>query len=60
MLLTEDKFKTFTPNKICNTRESSEVLVCLSVESRVKVDEMVQSAVAGVNTYNEPQDHGFR
>ncbi|MDD5577709.1 MAG: VOC family protein [Methylobacter sp.] len=60
MLLTEAKFKTFTPKEICDATKSTEVLVCLSVESRGKVDDMVRKAVAaGGTTYNEPQDHGF-
>lgn len=60
MLLTEAKFKTFTPKPICDATKSTEVLVCLSCESRPKVDEMVRNAVAGGgSTYNEPQDHGF-
>lgn len=60
MLLTEAKFKTFTPKPICDATKSTEVLVCLSCESRAKVDEMVRNAVAGGgSTYNEPQDHGF-
>jgi predicted lactoylglutathione lyase len=60
MLLTEEKFKTFTPNEICNARKYTEVLVALSLESRDKVDEMVRKAInAGGTTYNEPQDHGF-
>jgi uncharacterized protein len=60
MLLTHEKFKTFTPKKICDATKSTEVLVCLSFESREKVDEMVRKAVAaGGTTYNEPQDHGF-
>jgi uncharacterized protein len=60
MLLTEAKFKTFTPKEICDTAKYSEVLVCLALESRAKVEEMVRQAVAaGGATYNEPQDHGF-
>jgi uncharacterized protein len=60
MLLTREKFKTFTPNEICDATKSTEVLVCLSMESREKVDEMVRNAIAaGGTTYNEPQDHGF-
>jgi uncharacterized protein len=60
MLLTEEKFKLFTPKKICDAMQSTEVLICLSCESRGKVDEMVTCAVtAGGTTYNEPQDHGF-
>lgn len=60
MLLTEEKFKAFTPKEICDATKSTEVLVCLSCESREKVDEMVRKAVtAGGTTYNEPQDYGF-
>ncbi|MEH2335196.1 VOC family protein [Nostoc sp.] len=60
MLLTHEKFKTFTPKEICDATKSTEVLVCLSSQSREEVDEMVRKAVtAGGTTYNEPQDHGF-
>lgn len=60
MLLTEAKFKTFTPKAICDAMKSTEVLVCLSCESRAEVDELVRKAVAAEGTtYNEPQDHGF-
>lgn len=60
MLLTHEKFKSFTPKEICDATKSTEVLVCLSCESREKVDEQVSKAVAaGGSTYNQPQDHGF-
>ncbi|MEG4963946.1 MULTISPECIES: VOC family protein [unclassified Microcoleus] len=60
MLLTEAKFKEFTPNAICDATKSTEVLVCLSSESREEVDKMIRNAVAaGGTTYNEPQDYGF-
>jgi predicted lactoylglutathione lyase len=60
MLLTHDKFRTFTPKEICDATKSTEVLVCLSLESREGVGEMVRKAVAaGGSTYNEPKDHGF-
>lgn len=60
MLLTEAKFKTFTPKEICDATKSTEVLVCLSLESREKVDEMVRKAVAADGTtYSEPKDYGF-
>src|SRR5437667_12787883 len=42
MLLTHDKFKTFTRKEICDATKSTEVLVCLSSESRGKVDELVR------------------
>ena len=60
MLLTEAKFKTFTPKAICDATKATEVLICLSCPSRAEVDEVVAKAVAaGGSTYNEPQDHGF-
>lgn len=60
MLLTEAKFKEFTPNPICDATQSTEVLVCLSSQSREEVDKMIRNAVAaGGTTYNEPQDYGF-
>jgi predicted lactoylglutathione lyase len=60
MLLTEEKFKAFTPKEICDAKKYTEVLVALALESRAQVDEMVRKAVAaGGTTYNEPQDHGF-
>ncbi|MGQ0698311.1 MAG: VOC family protein [Panacagrimonas sp.] len=60
MLLTETKFQTFTPKLICDASRSTEVLLCLSRESRAAVDEMVARAVsAGGSTYQEAQDHGF-
>jgi predicted lactoylglutathione lyase len=60
MLLTEEKFKTFTPKEICDARKFTEVLVALSYDSRAEVDDLVRKAVAaGGSTYNEPQDHGF-
>lgn len=60
MLLTYERFKSFTPNAICDATKSTEVLVCLSAESREAVDDRVRKAIAaGGTTYNEPQDHGF-
>jgi predicted lactoylglutathione lyase len=60
MLLTQDKFKAFTPKKICDATKSTEVLVALSCENREAVEEMVRNAVAaGGTTYNEPKDYGF-
>lgn len=60
MLLTEAKFKTFTPKAICDATKSTEVLLALSCESRTKVDELVRQAVAaGGTTYSESQDYGF-
>jgi uncharacterized protein len=60
MLLTYEFFQTFIPHKISDATRSTEVLVCLSSESRTEVDEMIRKAVeAGGSTYRDPQDHGF-
>ena len=60
MLLTREKFSTFTPKTICDATKSTEVLLCLTCETRDEVDEMVRNAVAaGGATHREPQDHGF-
>ena len=60
MLLTENKFKTFTPKPIADATRNTEVLVCLSATSRDEVNHLVRKAVAaGGSTYKEPQDHGF-
>src|SRR5215212_3826839 len=46
MLLTHEKFKLFTPKAICDARSTTEVLICLSCESRARVDDVVRKAVA--------------
>lgn len=60
MLLVEPFFQTFTNKPVADARASSEVLVCLSCDSRAEVDALVKKAVAaGGRTYKAPQDHGF-
>ena len=60
MLLVEDFFQTFTKKAICDASKSTEVLVCLSCESRTEVDDLVRKALsAGGKVPNAPQDHGF-
>lgn len=60
MLLTEPFFQTFTKKPVADASKSTEVLVCLSCESRAEVDELVRKALAaGGKAPNAPQDHGF-
>ena len=60
MLLTHPKFKQFTPKDISDATKTSEVLNCLSRDSRADVDAMIRSAVAaGGSTFSDPQDLGF-
>ena len=60
MLLTHEKFATFTPRPIGDAAKSTEVLNCLSCESRAVLDATVRNAVAaGGTVFAEPKDHGF-
>jgi predicted lactoylglutathione lyase len=60
MLLATDFFKTFTAKPIADATRSTEVLVCLSCESRAEVDGLVKKALAaGAAAPRAPQDHGF-
>ena len=60
MLLTHDKFAQFTPKRIADARETSEVLICISADSREGVDEITEQAIAaGGREPREKQDYGF-
>jgi predicted lactoylglutathione lyase len=60
MLLVEPFFQTFIKKPISDAKKSTEVLVCLSCESRDEVDALVKKAVAAGGTApNAKQDHGF-
>ncbi|MEV7991633.1 VOC family protein [Streptomyces sp. NPDC086077] len=60
MLLTKQKYGGFTKKEIVDATKSSQVLLCLSAESREKVDELVDNAIAaGGSATGETQDHGF-
>ncbi|MBB3062538.1 VOC family protein [Microbulbifer rhizosphaerae] len=61
MLLTREKFSSFTPGmEICDTGKSTEVLICLSADSREEVDALISKATAaGGSAFREPEDHGF-
>jgi len=60
MLLVEPFFRTFTRKPIADARTATEVLVCLGVDRRERVAELVGKAVsAGASTPMEAKDHGF-
>ncbi|MFF3330031.1 VOC family protein [Streptomyces sp. NPDC002888] len=60
MLLTKSFYATFTKKEIADATKTSEVLICLSAESRAKVDELVDKALSvGGTPTGETQDHGF-
>ena len=60
MLLTHEKWKSFTTRPIPST-EASEVMLCISCESRDEVDTLAETAAAhgGTADINPAQDHGF-
>src|SRR4051812_5677856 len=60
MLLTHDKFSQFTPRPIADAKAGSEVLLCLSSDSRESVDSTVNSAVVAGGTADPSpkQDYG--
>ena len=60
MLLAEPFFQTFTSKPIADARATTEVLTCLSCESREEVDALVAKALAaGGRAPNPKQDLGF-
>ncbi|MBA4110539.1 MAG: glyoxalase/bleomycin resistance/extradiol dioxygenase family protein [Leptothrix sp. (in: Bacteria)] len=60
MLLVEDFFKSFIRKSLADAHQSTEVLLCLSCDSRAEVDEMVAKAIAGGGKASkEAKDHGF-
>jgi predicted lactoylglutathione lyase len=60
MILTHDKFSQFTPKRIADAHETSEVLICISADSREAVDQITEAALAhGGREPRGAQDHGF-
>ncbi len=60
MLLVDKFFKTFTKKDISDTSKNTEVIVALAVESREKVDQVINMAVgSGGREHKKPQDHGW-
>lgn len=46
MLLVEEFFTTFTDKKVCDSVTHTEVILCISTETRSGVDELVKKALA--------------
>ncbi|HEX8631179.1 MAG TPA: VOC family protein [Catenuloplanes sp.] len=60
MLLVKPMFQTFTRKNIVDAGQGTEVILALSADSREKVDELADTALAaGGSAANDPQDHGF-
>jgi predicted lactoylglutathione lyase len=60
MVLTHDKFRQFTPRPIADAKAGSEVLLCLSADSREQVDSFIARGVAAGGTADPSakQDYG--
>jgi uncharacterized protein len=60
MLLTKEKFASFTPRPLADATSTSEVLICLSCESRDAVDRTIDAAVRAGGTADPgpKQDYG--
>jgi predicted lactoylglutathione lyase len=60
MLVTRDRFKDFTNKEIADATRTTEVLTTLALESRAKVDEMLNAALKAGGTEARPaEDHCF-
>ncbi len=60
MLLVEKFFSSFTSKAIADTSKTTEVLTCVSCDSKAQVDTLVAKArAAGGKVPRQPQDHGF-
>lgn len=60
MILTHEKFKEFTSKEIADATKTSEVLTCLSFDSKEKVNEVMDKAVqAGGTETRAAMDYGF-
>jgi len=61
MLLTHDKYRQFTSKPIGDAHQASQVLICLSADSRADVDAMADKAAraGGVADPSPKQDYGF-
>lgn len=60
MLMSEARLKEFTKKEIVDTSTSAEAIFSFSVDSRERVDEIVNKAISsGGTAFHDPQDHGF-
>ncbi|PRQ02783.1 Glyoxalase-like domain protein [Enhygromyxa salina] len=60
MLLRREFFSTFTKRSLCDTGSHTEAMTAFSCESRARVDEIAEVALAnGGRPAMEPTDHGF-
>ena len=61
MLLTHDKYLQFSPRPIGDAHKTSQVLLCISADSRAEVDDMVERAAAagGVADPSPKDEYSF-
>jgi predicted lactoylglutathione lyase len=61
MLMTHDKYRQFTTKKIADAKTTSQVLICISADSRAEVDDLVSKAgsAGGVIDPSPQDDYDF-
>ena len=60
MLMTPARFGDFVVGEIADAQKTTEVLLCLSADSREEVDRLADTALAhGGGAWKPTQDHGF-
>lgn len=60
MILTHEKFKSFTGKEITDSAKASEVIIALSADSKDEVNEMAERAFkAGAGGARPAEDYGF-
>jgi predicted lactoylglutathione lyase len=61
MLMTHEKYSQFTSKKIADARTTSQVLLCLSADSRGEVDDIVNKAtsVGGIPDPSPVDEYGW-
>jgi len=60
MLLTHAKIREFTKKDIADATKTTEVLTCLTADSKEEVNELVDKAIAaGATEARDPMDYGF-
>lgn len=59
MLLTEEFFTSFHSSAVTDPSKQREVIVALGLDSRERVDELADNAVAAGAQAGEPKDEGF-
>jgi len=60
MLISQERFRDFTPCEIVDAHRGTEVLVALQLDSRARVDEITERAfAAGGRDFRPVEDHGW-